>query len=136
MNDDTGLFPHRPPVDEPERSTRVATLGTGEAAGVCQLLGTETAAAILARLADEPATASDLAGDVDTSLQNVDYHLKRLADAGLVRAVGTWLSERGAEMTVYAPTHERLVIEVGGPAEGGRPADDPRAEARGHASGD
>jgi DNA-binding transcriptional ArsR family regulator len=136
MSTDAGLFPHRPPVDDPERDTQVTTLGTGEAADLCKLLGTETAAAILSQLASEPGTASDVAGDVDTSLQNVDYHLKRLHDAGLVRTVGTWFSERGTEMTVYAPVHERLVIDIGGPAGAPRPADGEPGGCQGRIDGD
>lgn len=113
----TPLLPHRPPVDEPERDTRVVTLGSGEAAEVCRLLRTETATAILARVGRSPAPASDVADDLDTSLQNVDYHLARLEDAGLVRVVGTWVSSRGTEMSVYAPTHRRIVVEAAPDAE-------------------
>jgi DNA-binding transcriptional ArsR family regulator len=136
MSTDAGLLPRRPPIDEPDRGTHVTTLGTGEAADACKLLGTETAAAILSQLASEPGTASDVAGDVDTSLQNVDYHLKRLHDAGLVRAVGTWFSERGTEMTVYAPAHERLVIEIDAPLEGPRPDDGEPVARQGCVDGD
>jgi DNA-binding transcriptional ArsR family regulator len=120
----TPLLPHRPPVEEPERDARVVTLGSGAAADVCRHLQSETATATLARVGRSPAPASDVADDLDVSLQTIDYHLGRLVDAGLVDAVGTWLSSRGTEMSVYAPAHRRVVIETA-PATGSPAADGP-----------
>jgi DNA-binding transcriptional ArsR family regulator len=108
-----GLLPHRPPVDEPERDTRVVSLGSEEAASLCGSLASETATSILSRLFEEPTTASELAECVDTSLQNAHYHLERLRDSGLIRVVDTWYSSRGVEMKVYAPAHDELVIAPG-----------------------
>jgi DNA-binding transcriptional ArsR family regulator len=78
-------------------------------------LGSETARALVAALADRPAPASDLADAVDTSLQNVQYHLEALREAGLVVDAGTWYSSRGREMTVYALGSERLEFRVASP---------------------
>lgn len=110
MSTETGLLPHRPPVDEPDRETRVVELDTAEAAELCGVLASETATEILAELSDEPMVASDVADRVGTSLQNAHHHLGRLRDAELVRVVDTWYSSRGSEMKVYAPVNERLVI--------------------------
>ena len=110
MSLNAGMFPHRPPVDEPDRETRVVTLDTDEAASLCGSLASETATDILARLFEEPMTASDLAERVDTSLQNAHYHLERLRDSDLIRVVDTWYSSRGVEMNVYAPTYDEFVI--------------------------
>lgn len=110
MSLDDGLFPHRPPVDRPDPETRVVTLDTEEAATLCRSLGSEMATSILARLFEEPMTASDVADHVDTSLQNAHYHLERLEEAGLIDVVDTWYSSRGVEMNVYAAMYEEFVI--------------------------
>jgi predicted transcriptional regulator len=110
MSLNAGLFPHRPPVDEPTRDSRVVSLDTDEAAALCGTLASDTATSILSRLFEEPMTASDLADCVDTSLQNAHYHLDRLREVGLIRVVDTWYSSRGVEMDVYAPTHDEFVI--------------------------
>ena len=110
MSLNAGLFPHRPPVDEPERERLVVRLGTAEAADLCRSLASETATRILARLYDEPTTASDVADHVDTSLQNAHYHLERLSEAGLVEVVDIWYSSRGVEMNVYAPAYDEFVV--------------------------
>ncbi|WP_318569716.1 helix-turn-helix domain-containing protein [Salinigranum marinum] len=114
MSLNAGMFPHRPPVDEPERETRTVTLGTEQAAALCGALASETATSILARLFEEPMTASDLADRVDTSLQNAHYHLERLRESDLIHVVDTWYSSRGVEMNVYAPTCDELVIAPSG----------------------
>jgi len=114
MSTETGLLPHRPPVDEPDRGTRVVELDTAEAAELCGVLSSETATEILSQLSDEPMVASDVADRVGTSLQNAHHHLGRLRDAELVRVVDTWYSSRGSEMKVYAPVNERLVIAPSG----------------------
>lgn len=78
------------------------------------VLSCETVQRILGVLADEPGTASDVADAVDSSIQTVAYHLDRLHEADLITPVETWYSEKGKEMTVYAPAAERLVVEFGG----------------------
>lgn len=110
MATETGLLPHRPPVDELDRETRVVDLDTPEAAELCGVLASETATDILVALSDEPMTASDVAERVETSLQNAHHHLGRLRESELVRVVDTWYSSRGSEMKVYAPVNERLVF--------------------------
>lgn len=104
-------FPYRTEVDYTRQPRRRISLGDSEGAEVLQAIGSPTAGALLGVLQTEPAPASDLAEAVDTSLQNVQYHLDRLCDVGLVEAVDTWYSTRGRQMTVYAPTTKRLVID-------------------------
>jgi hypothetical protein len=47
---------------------------------------------------------------VDTSVQNLHYHLTQLGEADLVEQVDTVYSSRGNEMTVYGPTSDPLVF--------------------------
>ncbi|MFO7834626.1 MAG: hypothetical protein R6V31_11405, partial [Halohasta sp.] len=47
------------------------------------------------------------------TVQNVRYHLENLQDAELIDAADTWYSEKGTEMTVYAPTDAALVVTAG-----------------------
>lgn len=109
-------FPYRPEVDHRERAQIRVSPADAEQAAALQALGSETARTLLSALQAEPATASDLAGTVDTSLQNVQYHLDQLCEAGLVEPVDTWYSARGRSMTVYAATAERLVVEFDDPS--------------------
>ena len=53
----------------------------------------------------------------DTTLQNVHYHLDRLAEGGVVDVVDTWYSSRGVEMDVYALAAQPVVVCVGDPDE-------------------
>ena len=73
-------------------------------------LTSKTAQSILVELSDEPGTPGEVADRVDTSLQNVGYHLSKLEDAGLVTVVGTRYSSKGREMNVYASAVRSLVI--------------------------
>jgi len=93
-------------------------LALPEAGEMIAALTADTARALLARTQEEPATASDLADAVGTSLQNTQYHLERLREAGLVEVVDTWYSERGTEMSVYAAANDPLVIVAGAPGAG------------------
>ena len=58
----------------------------------------------------EPQTTSELAERIDTSIQNVQYHLETLQDAGLVEPVETVYPGTGNEMTVFAPASDPLVF--------------------------
>jgi hypothetical protein len=50
---------------------------------------------------------------VGTSLQNVHYHLDKLEEADLIEPAGVGYSEKGTEMTVFAPTSEAVVLFAG-----------------------
>ncbi|AFK19320.1 ArsR family transcriptional regulator [Haloferax mediterranei ATCC 33500] len=106
-----GLLPSAPDTsaaDEP--SPRVIGLDDDEASELLSALSSETARRALALLHEEPTNAAELAERVDTSLQNVQYHLGKLDDAGLIEVVDTVYSEKGREMKVYAPADRPLVV--------------------------
>jgi DNA-binding transcriptional ArsR family regulator len=113
------LLPFRSPIPSREhREPRLVEIHDDAADEVFEALSSKTARTIFSTLHDEPATSSDLADAAGTSLQNVRYHLDKLADAGLVEVVETWYSEQGREMKVYAPTNSSLVVMSGeGPPE-------------------
>lgn len=92
-------------------------MSLAEAGDVVEALGSRTARELVAEVYSEPATTSDLAAAVDTSIQNAQYHLDRLQRAGVIEVVDTWYSSRGSDMDVYAPSNEPLVI-VAGDTEG------------------
>ncbi|MFB6160153.1 MAG: ArsR/SmtB family transcription factor [Haloferacaceae archaeon] len=93
---------------DPAPEPRVLSLD--EAGPMVDALTSETARAVVLALDREPATATAVADRIGSSLQNVSHHLSNLQDAGLVAAVGTRYSEKGQEMTVYAPAVSSLVI--------------------------
>lgn len=107
------LLPFRPDP-KTSREPRLVDIDDEETADkVFAALSSDTARHILSELYKGPATASDLAEAVDTSLQNARYHLEKLQSAGLIEAVDTWYSSRGTEMTVYAPASDPLVVTAG-----------------------
>ncbi|MDS0292749.1 ArsR/SmtB family transcription factor [Halogeometricum luteum] len=95
---------------EVDASPRVIGLDDDDADGLLSALSSATARRLLATLHEEPANPAALADAVDTSLQNVQYHLGRLEDAGAVEVVDTVYSEKGREMKVYAPSDRPLVV--------------------------
>lgn len=113
------LLPLRPSTDHTSRSRRSLDLTDEAASEVLSALQSGTAREIVAALADEPATATDLAGLTETSPQNVHHHLDRLVDAGLVVQIDTWYSSRGVEMAVYDLCTDSLAIDLA--SDGGRP---------------
>ncbi|WP_158855188.1 helix-turn-helix domain-containing protein [Halorhabdus sp. CUG00001] len=108
------LLPSEPDTSPTEESDpRVIGVDSDAADDLIAALSSETARAILAALHDDPAPPSKLAEEVETSLQNVQYHLENLADAGAVEVIDTVYSEKGREMDVYAPADRPLVIFAG-----------------------
>jgi len=108
------LLPSKPdaPASE-DAEPRVVDVDSAEADEVISALSSETARDILAAVHDDPAPPSDLADRVDTTLQNAQYHLGNLEEAGAVEVVDTAYSEKGREMDVYAPADQPLVIFAG-----------------------
>jgi predicted ArsR family transcriptional regulator len=109
----TTVFPHQPPVDHTPRERADVVICSDDHPNTVQTLASETAQDILTTLRDEPATATDVAEAVNTSVQNAQYHIERLVRAEFIEPVDTWYSAKGKEMTVYALSAEELVIQFG-----------------------
>lgn len=108
------LLPSTPDLSRFEDSgPRVIGIDGDEADDLLAAMSSETARRLLSDLHDEPAPASDLADRLDTSLQNAQYHLGRLEEAGAVEVIDTVYSEKGREMKVYGPTNRPLVVVAG-----------------------
>ena len=110
------LLPSRPDISDDDKEPRVVGLDSDEVDDLLAAISSETARDALAALHDDPGPPSEVADRIDTSIQNAQYHLDRLETAGLIEAAGTAYSEKGREMTVYAPSDQALVV-VAGPDE-------------------
>ena len=106
------LLPSRDPA-APDAEPRVIGVDSEDADDVLSALSAETARNLLAELNREPAPPGELADRVDTSLQNAQYHLDKLENAGAVEVVDTAYSQKGREMDVFAPANQPLVICAG-----------------------
>jgi DNA-binding transcriptional ArsR family regulator len=90
-----------------------------EAVGrICAALSADSALAIFRLLTDRPLAASEVAGELDLSVQNACYHLQKLRDAGLIEVVDTCYSEKGSEMKIYAVTSDPKVLVLGSEEDG------------------
>ncbi len=101
------LLPNRS-VEDYQTSPEYVSLD--ESDPIFDALSSNTARKIFAILHEEPTTISELATKIDTSLQNVSYHVEKMETAGLVTAVDTWYSTRGKAMDVFAATSQPLVL--------------------------
>ncbi|AWB27376.1 ArsR/SmtB family transcription factor [Halococcoides cellulosivorans] len=100
-------------TETPPDGPRVLDLDSPDGEAAIDALASETARRLLSELYEQPATPPELRDAVETSLQNVHYHLDQLSEAGLVRDGGVSYSEKGTEMTVYEPAGEALLVVAG-----------------------
>lgn len=107
------LLPSRPDTPADEADPRVIGLDSEDADDLLSALSSDTAREVLATLHDEPDTPANVADRVDTSLQNAQYHLGNLEEAGLIEVIDTVYSEKGREMNRYAPADRPLVVFAG-----------------------
>lgn len=107
------IFPFRSEVELDRRKSRILNLEEAETHDVFDALASDTSRHIYHHLYEHPSTASDIANEVDTSVQNARYHIEKLSNAGLIEEVDTWYSSRGNEMSVYAATDDALVVAGG-----------------------
>jgi DNA-binding transcriptional ArsR family regulator len=107
------LLPLRGEPESPPDGPRVLSLDEEASAEALSALSSETARRLLQALYEQPRTAPELREEVGTSLQNVHYHLERLESADLIEPTATGYSEKGTEMSVYAPKNEALVLFAG-----------------------
>lgn len=107
------LLPSVPDTAGDDPGPRVVGLDSDDADDLLAALSSTTARELFAALHNSPSTASELSDRVGTSLQNTQYHLEKLSEAGLITVVDTAYSEKGREMDVYAPTDKPLVFYAG-----------------------
>jgi DNA-binding transcriptional ArsR family regulator len=108
-----GLLPSRVFAEPDPGGPLVLDIDGTDADRAFDALSSGTARSILAAIYDEPRTPTEVREEVGTSLQNVHYHLEKLEDAELIEPAGTGYSEKGNEMTVYAPASEAVVLFAG-----------------------
>jgi DNA-binding transcriptional ArsR family regulator len=109
-----GLLPSTPDTSAAdEAEPRVIGVDSDDADDLLSALSSSTARRLLSALHEDPDTPASLADRLDTSLQNVQYHLGKLETANVVRVIDTVYSEKGREMKVYAPTDRPLVLFAG-----------------------
>ena len=112
------LLPSTPDLSAAEESApRVIGIDGEDADDLLAAIASGTARQLLTTLHNQPAAPSELADRVDTSLQNVQYHLGKLESAGMIEVIDTVYSEKGREMKVYAPADRPLVVVAGGQEE-------------------
>lgn len=103
-------------VPDEEHEPRVVELSDPTADTVFSALSGSTAREILQLLNEQPRTMSELAAELDTSVQNVDYHMQKLIDADLVHVVDTRYSAKQTEMKVYAARNTTIALYGNHPA--------------------
>jgi DNA-binding transcriptional ArsR family regulator len=107
------LLPFKSETAGTPDDAKVLDLGEDASGEALSALSSETARKILAAVYEEPKTPPEIREEVGTSLQNVHYHVENLEEANLIRDGGTGYSEKGTEMTVYAPANEAVVLFAG-----------------------
>jgi len=115
-----GLLPRRAEPEERPDAAKVLDVSGEEASATFDALGSETARRIMAAVYEQPRTPVEIREEVGTSLQNVHYHLDKLEEADLLKPAGVGYSEKGNEMTVYAPASEAVVLFAGSDHERSR----------------
>lgn len=98
---------------QPTQQGTLCDLADDSGARVFNVLGSETARRIYLHLQNETATASEIAEDADTSIQNAQYHLTKLREVELVEVADIEYSSKGSEMNIYAATDDPLIIVSG-----------------------
>ncbi len=114
------LLPFKSEPTESPGGPRVLSLEDDATEEALSALSSDTAREILSLVYEEPRTPPEIRDEVGSSLQNVHYHLENLEEADLIQPAGSGYSEKGTEMTVYAPASEAVVLFAGAQEEGGR----------------
>lgn len=100
-------------TSEQDGEPRVIGVDSEDSRDVLAALSSDTACDILTVLHEEPLTPSELADRTETSIQNIQYHLDNLDEAGLIQRADTRYSAKGNEMQVYAPADEPVLVFAG-----------------------
>lgn len=104
------VFPIRPQLDVEEQEAKTVRLLSEEGIRIIEALGCDTARNILTEIRKKPAAKSDIAENLNLSLQTVKYHMDRLHEAGVIRVAGTHYSVNGKEMDIYTTDGHPLIL--------------------------
>lgn len=107
------LLPLRGEARPAPNESRVLELTGAKADIAFETLTAATTRTILSIINEHPSTPTELRDEVDTSLQNIHYHLQKLEAGGFIEPAGIGYSEKGIEMTVYAPKYKAIVLVAG-----------------------
>ncbi|MFC6964385.1 ArsR/SmtB family transcription factor [Halocatena marina] len=107
------LLPLRNEVHTTPAESRIIDENDAGVDAAYNALTASTTRQILSIIYNHPSTPCDIQAETETSLQNVHYHLSKLENVGFIQPAGTGYSEKGTEMTLYAPTHESIVLFIG-----------------------
>ena len=99
--------------DVEEKEPDVLSIDDEETEEILDSVASETAREILTSVQERAQTPAEISEYLDTSTQNVRYHLDKLEAAGLIEVGGIRYSEKGREMSVYEPSESPPVIVIG-----------------------
>ena len=77
---------------------------------VAEAMANPTCKKILGLLAEKDMSVSDLAKELKSPLNTIDYNVKKLVAAGLVQALKYQWSVKGKKILRYTVAHKRIVI--------------------------
>jgi len=95
---------------ETERKDEVLTMDDEETRKILDSVSCGTARRILTMVLEASRTPKGISKVLDTSTQNVRYHLNNLEEAGLVEVTGFRYSEKGREMSVYESLEAPVIV--------------------------
>ncbi|MFC5278171.1 ArsR/SmtB family transcription factor [Halorubrum rubrum] len=99
-----------PTTSDADRDRRTASLEGSDA--LLEVLASATAREVIAVVRESPSTPSEIADELDVSLQAVTYHLRRLQRVDLITPVGVRYSTKGREMNLYDLSTESVTIDL------------------------
>lgn len=99
-----------PAPSEPDLEREQRTVQLDRSDGLLEVLASETAREVIAVVRESPSTPSEIADELDVSLQAVTYHLTRLQGADLLTPVGVKYSQKGREMSLYDLSVESVTV--------------------------
>ncbi|WP_128906612.1 ArsR/SmtB family transcription factor [Halorubrum amylolyticum] len=91
----------------------IAGLEDEDADQLFDALGSEMSRAVLAACYEDGQTRSELADELETSIQNISYHVDKLESAGLLEPAETRYGANGSEVLVYEPSKQAVIIAAG-----------------------
>lgn len=93
-----------------ENTFLLLSLEDEKAKKLSNVIGSGTCRKILDFLANRDATETELSTQLDIPISTVDYNLKQLVDAGLVKATEFHYSEKGKEVNHYSLANKYIII--------------------------